>query len=528
MSSCTIPAKTQILIIGGGPSGSFAAASLAREGFDVTLLEADKFPRYHIGESLLPSLRAFLRFVGAEKKVEEYGFCVKPGAAIKFTQCKREGYTDFVESGPEFGSWNVVRAEFDDLLLRHASSCGAKVFENTKVLSIEFADTDSNQTRPIAATYKLDNRDAKGHVAFDYLIDASGRNGLMSTKYLKNRCMNENMKNIAIWGYWENCGRYKPGSERENAVWIEALTDGTGWVWFIPLAENLASVGLVMSHAKSITKRAALCQKSGNPDLSLEDFYLDQIKLAPGLVTDLIPNAKMVQKDDGPLVRQTSDYSYSANGYAGPGWRLAGDAACFVDPFFSSGVHLALTSGLSAAATIASSIRGTTSEEECAKWHDAKVSISYTRFMLVVLGAYKQMRAQEGDILSDISEDNFDRAFDIIRPVIQGTADVNGKVAEDQVKKTMDFVKNILAPTDPELEPTYFDGDESKIILPFQVEGHFEMRRIIDAVNAREPAHKIYDNQRDFGFEPINGYTIRLVRGELGMVKADKVIMTRI
>lgn len=88
----------------------------------------------------------------------------------------------------------------------------------------------------------------------------------------------------------------------------------------------------------------------------------------------------------------------------------------FIDPFFSSGVHLAFTGGLSAAATIASSIRGITTEEECAKWHDAKVSISYTRFMLVVLGAYKQMQAQNIDVLSDISEDNFDRAFDLLRP----------------------------------------------------------------------------------------------------------------
>ena len=90
--------------------------------------------------------------------------------------------------------------------------------------------------------------------------------------------------------------------------------------------------------------------------------------------------------------------------------------AGFIDPFFSSGVHLALTGALSAAGTIASSICDTVPEEECAKWHNAKVSVAYTRFLLVVLGSYKQMKAQKVDVLSNVSEDNFDRAFDLIRP----------------------------------------------------------------------------------------------------------------
>ncbi|KXN81598.1 Tryptophan 2-halogenase [Leucoagaricus sp. SymC.cos] len=529
----SIPTQTKILVIGGGPSGSFTASALAREGFDVTLLEADSFPRYHIGESLLPSVRPFLQFIDAEKKVIEQGFCSKPGAAIKFNQHKREGYTDFIARGPEFGSWNVVRSEFDNIVFRHAAASGAKVFDKVKVSTIEFEKQGDPKSRPIAANYQT--ADGKeGRIAFDYLVDSSGRNGVMSTKYLKNRHTNESLKNIAIWGYWENFGRYKPGTDRENAIWIEALTDETGWAWFIPLAENLVSVGLVINHAQSITKRNAFREKAG-ADSTLQDFYLDQVKLSPGLYNDFIPNAKMVQKEDGPMVRQASDYSYSANGYAGIGYRLAGDAACFIDPFFSSGVHLAFTGGLSAAGTIASSIRGVASEEECAKWHDAKISISYTRFMLVVLGAYKQMRSQQIDILSDVGADNFDRAFDLLRPIIQGTADVNKKVTEDEVQDTMDFVKNVFAPTDPELEaavkqrvdPKFFAGGESDIILPSQTQAMFEdedVRNVMDAINARKPVHRMYDTQRDFGSEPINGYTLRLVRGELQLVKTEGIV----
>ncbi|KAG2068033.1 hypothetical protein BDR04DRAFT_1120073 [Suillus decipiens] len=103
-----LPTSTEILVIGGGPAGSYAAAALAREGFGVTLLEAANFPRYHIGESLLPSVRPFLTFIDAEKSIMNHGFTLKPGAAIKLNQYKREGYTDFIALNPDNGAWNVV------------------------------------------------------------------------------------------------------------------------------------------------------------------------------------------------------------------------------------------------------------------------------------------------------------------------------------------------------------------------------------------------------------------------------------
>ncbi|KAG2068035.1 hypothetical protein BDR04DRAFT_1158403 [Suillus decipiens] len=102
------PTSTEILVVGGGPAGSYAAAALAREGFEVVLLEAANFPRYHIGESLLPSVRPFLKFIDAEESVINYGFTIKPGAAVKLNQYKREGYTDFIALNPDNGAWNVV------------------------------------------------------------------------------------------------------------------------------------------------------------------------------------------------------------------------------------------------------------------------------------------------------------------------------------------------------------------------------------------------------------------------------------
>lgn len=142
-----------------------------------------------------------------------------------------------------------------------------------------------------------------------------------------------------------------------------------------------------------------------------EEFYLESLKtLAPNLMA-IIGEGKLVSS-----IKAASDYSYSASSYAFPHARIVGDAGCFIDPYFSSGVHLALTGGLSAATTICASIRGDCMETAAADWHTKKISDAYTRFLLVVLSAYRQIRSQNEPVLSDIDEDNFDRAFAFFRP----------------------------------------------------------------------------------------------------------------
>ncbi|KAF8183754.1 hypothetical protein K438DRAFT_1129539 [Mycena galopus ATCC 62051] len=443
-----VPSRSKVLVVGGGPGGSYAAAALAREGIDVVLLEASKFPRYHIGESMLPSLRHFLRFIGAERKVEEHGFQKKPGAAILFNQWKQEGYTKFGENNH---SWNVVRSEFDEILLRHAEECGAKVFEEHKVTELGFAEGSSH--RPISASFTTGSGKVR-LIAFDYLVDASGRSGIMSTKYLKNRHMNETLKNIACWAYWQGPDMYAPGTERENSPWFEALTDESGWAWFIPLQNKVVSVGIVMDSKVSVAKKAAGSAAAGDGNsYTLQDHYLDQFVFAPR-VKKLLGGAELRVDATGrtPTVKSASDFSYTASSYAGDHFRLVGDASAFIDPFFSSGVHLAISGGLTAAVTIAASIRQHCSEQEAGMFHDHKVAVSYTRFLLTVMGAYKQMRNQQVPVLSDIDEGNFDRAFDLIRPVIQGTADAGQMLTEDELQKAMDFVTHIFVPTDPEMQ----------------------------------------------------------------------------
>ncbi|KAK6984780.1 hypothetical protein R3P38DRAFT_3102852 [Favolaschia claudopus] len=516
-STSTPPSSTQILVIGGGPAGSYSAAVLAREGFQVTVFEKDIFPRYHIGETMLSSFRLFLKYIGAHEAVEEFGFAAKVGAAVKLNQRKREGYTDFTHGGehPERGAFNVTRADLDDILLKHAGKCGASIHEGVRVTDIIFSPDHPGQ--PIAADWKSDQ--GSGRISFSYLVDGSGRAGIMSTRYLKNRKFTQNpvLKNLATWGYWEGTNMYGKGTRRENSPWFEALTDETGWAWFIPLAHK-TSVGVV------ITEPEARAKKGNASDA--KEYYLGQLALAPGTMK-LIGDGKFVGD-----TKSAADYSYSAGEYAGPNFRIVGDAGAFIDPVFSSGVHLAFTGALSAATTIAASIRKHCTEEEASALHSKKVSVSYTRFLLVVLGVYKQIHHQESTMLSEVDEDNFDRAFDFIRPVIQGEDTDTAKIAA--IQKTVDFVGSgfgVLQGGDPQHEglsqrfdellaengPAVPNKDYMKPdLLAAKASGaDEESQDILQRINARKALTGMFN--WNFEGESLNGFDVVLDRGSLGL-----------
>ncbi|KAJ6558434.1 FAD binding domain-containing protein [Mycena vulgaris] len=578
------PKDAQVLVIGGGPSGSYAASVLAREGISVTVLEAAKFPRYHVGESLIPSVRHYLRFIGADQKLANYGFVHKPGSAIKFNQYKREGYTDFMALGADNAAFNVIRSEFDHLLMNHARSTGASVYEQTKVTSISFSPTDPN--RPISVSWshvppptppsppgspttskQLEPNPVTGTTTFTHLIDATGRAGLMSTVYLKNRHFNSSLKNVAVWGYWSSVGTYGLGTPREGAPWFEALTDESGWAWFIPLHNGLTSVGVVMNqkiYNEKMKEPAGppcfLPSSAPNPtDSSMVARYLSNIPLAPG-VLKLITDAGVMEAGS---VKSATDFSYSAPSYADLGYRIVGDAgvASVIDPFFSSGVHLALTSALSAASTICASIRGDCTEAVAADWHTKRVSTSYTRFQVVVLSAYKQIRSQSVDVLSDIDEDNFDRAFAFLRPVIQGASDMGATLSESELQKSLDFCVNLFNPTSPEqhdrvasqpeigqafLDVAFPVVDPDVLEKALHVEQNpnspqkslppptrmrlttrdrsasevAETRMVLKKINARRVVHSEYAIN-NFESEPVAGYVVRLEKGRLGLTRLD-------
>ncbi|KAJ0423113.1 FAD/NAD(P)-binding domain-containing protein [Aspergillus carlsbadensis] len=455
----SIPGDCTVLVVGGGPGGSYTASVLAREGIDTVLLEAEKFPRYHIGESLLPSFRHYLRFIDLDEEFANYGFTKKPGAAFKINPSRREGVTDFViDRGPDHYAWNVVRSEADDMLFRHAGKSGAKIFDGVKVTSVQFEsvtttshatrdeETNSlgneqgnahsaqlNPGRPISASWTRKEDGATGVVRFKYIVDATGRAGLLSTKYLKNRHYSAALKNVANWAYYTDAGKYGDGTNLVNSPFFEALHDESGWAWFIPLHDGTTSVGVVRNQAIAAQKKSTAA--------SLETYFDDSLTLAPMLSSLLGAASKRTTP-----INSASDYSYHASSYAFPNARVVGDAGCFIDPFFSSGVHLAVTGALSAATTIAAAIRGDVDEATAAQWHSGKVRAGYARWLLVVLSVYKQMIHQDEAVLSDFHEDNFDRAFAFFRPVIQGEADSTGKITQVEFAKTIEFVMKAFDP----------------------------------------------------------------------------------
>ena len=337
------------------------------------MLEQEHFPRYHIGESLLPSMLDLLDLLGVREKMEAHGFVRKDGAYLEWGP-ERWGLNFGELSGNSTYSFQVTRSEFDQLLLENARTQRVKAFEGVEVRSICF-----DGPRPVSATWhekgKNSHDGTEGEIAFDYLIDASGRWSLMSTRYLKNRHYHKIFQNVAIWAYWKDADRMATG--RQGDIAVGSIPDG--WLWGIPLHDGTMSVGVVM-HKDTVTVKKPV---------RLEEIYKQSIEESP-IIKNILRSAEMVTD-----VQSERDYSYASENFCGPGFFMVGDAAAFLDPLLSSGVHLATFSAMLAAASLSSYYRGEVSEEEMRSFFEKSYRQAYLRFLVFLSAFYDVGRTKE-------------------------------------------------------------------------------------------------------------------------------------
>ena len=315
-----------VLVIGGGPGGSTAAALARKKGLSVCLAERDEFPRFHIGESLLPMGNSILRASGAWPKVQEAGFIQKNGAEFMLADSfavKEIAFTAGRIPGLDF-TYHVERARFDGILLDHAKSLGADVRMGTLVRSVvPGAD---------AVTATLVPKGGAGvEVTARYVIDAGGRENHYDNPAKKPLDAPPFLKRTAIYNHFEGVRRAQ--GPRGGNIIVVRLDDG--WFWIIPISAERTSVGLV-------TPMATL-REAKDPGA----VFMATVAGSPQL-RRLMEGARPVD-----AFRVTADYSYVRKNFSSPRIILVGDAAGFYDPIFSSGVYVALHSAREATEAIA-------------------------------------------------------------------------------------------------------------------------------------------------------------------------------
>lgn len=318
--------ETDVLVIGGGPAGSTLSALLAEQGRHVTLLEKDHHPRFHIGESLLPMTLPILERLGVLEEIRDIGV-VKYGAEFvcPVTQSSSTFYFRNALDKNHPYAFQVRRSEFDHILFRNAARKGARLHEGMRVTDVQ-ASEDGRQL------VQARDEQGNGHTwKARYLVDATGRDTFLSRR-LGWKQKNPTHNSAAIFGHFKNVER-RPGEDEGNIgiYWFEH-----GWFWMIPLLDGSMSVG-------AVCWPEYLKTRDGSP----QEFLMRTIKLCPGVA------GRMREAECVSEVRATGNYSYRSKRSHGPGYMLIGDAFTFVDPVFSSGVHLAMSGACIASEAVA-------------------------------------------------------------------------------------------------------------------------------------------------------------------------------
>jgi flavin-dependent dehydrogenase len=307
-----------VAIIGGGPAGSSAGTLLAKAGRRVVIFEKERFPRFSVGESTLPAVLNTLERMGVREKIDNGGFLIKYGGEIVSACGRRVRFyfrNGFKAKRPT--AYQVLRSKFDRILLDHAAETGCDVRQQTPVNSFEIDDD--------GVTLSSDNGGQV--VRAKYVIDCSGRNCLIGNRFQLKRPF-PNLRKFSLYAYYDDVRR----EDGPDGTLTRMVRTKDSWFWMIPLSGNTTSIGVVMDTEKFRGLKM-------NPEEALAHCIAEQ-----PVVNESMENARRVTN-----VYATGDFSYRNKQLFGDRWLLAGDAAGFIDPVFSSGVYLALLSGEQAA-----------------------------------------------------------------------------------------------------------------------------------------------------------------------------------
>lgn len=321
----TVTHDCDVLIIGGGPAGSCSAAILAEYGHDVLILEREKFPRYHIGESLIPFTYEPLERIGMIPKMRNSAFVEKYSVVFVSPNGKASEpfyFFNRYDRQTVAQTWQVLRSEFDQMLLDNAREKGAKVREETRVTELIKEEGRVAGARAVDKDGEITEYRAK------MTLDCTGKEAFSSVKH-GWRMRDPYLNKIAVWTYYKSAKR-DPGID-EGATTVAYIPD-KGWFWYIPQHNDMISVGVV-AEGKYLTREGVRDPKAIF-EREIEENQWIKDHLAEG--------------ESNGEYRLISEYSHHSRHCAAPGLLLVGDAFAFLDPVFSSGVMLALKSGMMA------------------------------------------------------------------------------------------------------------------------------------------------------------------------------------